>query len=125
MEQAEDNGVPVQVQQPNENDPQPAYQPAPAQDHQNENTPPSHILPAPQDVQPVPQIENGEALIIPTKNDIDAFVSQKMCNQIWNLEYIDLAHLLYKNCVSIDKPKQVIGFDEHGDILVDAASTRR
>ena len=48
-----------------------------------------------------------------------------MCNQIWNLEYIDLAHLLYKNCVSIDKPKQVTGFDEHGDILVDAASTRR
>jgi hypothetical protein len=43
----------------------------------------------------VPQIENGEALIIPTKSDIDVFVSQKMSNQIWNLEYIDLAHLLY------------------------------
>jgi hypothetical protein len=25
----------------------------------------------------VPQIENGEALIIPTKSDIDVFVSQK------------------------------------------------
>jgi len=55
----------------------------------------------------VPQIENGEALIIPSKSDIDVFVSQKMCNQIWNLEYIDLAHLLYKNVVSnIDKPKK-------------------
>jgi hypothetical protein len=31
----------------------------------------------------LPQIENGEALIIPTKSDIDVFVSQKMCNQIW------------------------------------------
>jgi hypothetical protein len=41
-----------------------------------------------------------------------------MCNQIWNLEYIDLAHLLYKNVVSnIDKPKKVLGFDEDGDIL--------
>ena len=30
-----------------------------------------------------------------------------MCNQIWNLEYIDLAHLLYKNVVSnIDKPNK-------------------
>ena len=137
LEQAEDHGVPVQFQQPNDNDPQPAYQPAPAQnpqpayqpapaqDHHNENTPPPHIFHAPQVVQPMPQTENGEALIIPTKIDIDVFVSQKMCNQIWNLEYIDLAHLLYKNCVSIDKPKQVIGFDEHGDILVDAASTRR
>jgi DNA-dependent RNA polymerase auxiliary subunit epsilon len=38
----------------------------------------------------VPQIENGEALIIPTKSDIDVFVSQKMSNQTWNLEYIDL-----------------------------------
>jgi hypothetical protein len=27
----------------------------------------------------VPQIENGEALIIPTKSDIDVFVSQTMC----------------------------------------------
>jgi hypothetical protein len=132
LEQAEDHGVPVQVQQPNDNDPQPAYQsdpaqnpkpayqPAPAQDHHNENAPPPHILPAPQVVQPVPQIENGEALIIPTKSDIDVFVSQKMCNQIWNLEYIDLAHLLYKNGVSnIDKPKKVLGFDEDGDILVE------
>ena len=68
----------------------------------------------------MPQIENGEALIIPSKNDIDVFVSQKMCNQIWNLEYIDLAHLLYKNVVSnIDKPKKVLGFDEDGDILVE------
>jgi hypothetical protein len=82
LEQAEDHGVSVQVQQPNDNDPQPAYQPAPAQDHHNENDPPPHILPAPQVVQPVPQIENGEALIIPTKSDIDVFVSQKMCNQI-------------------------------------------
>jgi hypothetical protein len=61
-----------------------------------------------------------EALIIPTKNDIDVFVSQKMCNQIWNLEYIDLAHLLYANFVSnIDKPEKVLGFDEDGDILVE------
>jgi hypothetical protein len=68
----------------------------------------------------VPQIENGEALIIPTKSDIDVFVSQKMSNQIWNLEYIDLAHLLYKNFVSnIDKPKKVLGFDEDGDILIE------
>jgi hypothetical protein len=43
-----------------------------------------------------------------------------MCNQIWNLEYIDLAHLHYKNCVSnIDKPKEVLGFDEDGDTLVE------
>ena len=118
LEQAEDHGVPVQIQQPNDNDPQTAYQPAPAQNHQpayqpapaqnrqpayqpafaqdhhNEKAPPPHILLAPQVVQPVPQIENGEALIIPTKSDIDVFVSQKMSNQIWNLEYIDLAHLL-------------------------------
>ena len=68
----------------------------------------------------MPQIENGEALIIPTKSDIDVFESQKMRNQIWNLEYIDLAHLLYKNCVSnIDKPKKVLGFDEDGDILIE------
>ena len=107
LEQAEDHGVPVQVQQPNDNDPQPAYQPAPAQDHHNENAHPPHMLPPPQVVQPVPQIENGEALIIPTKSDIDVFVSQKMSNQIWNLEYIDLAHLHYKNVVSnIDKPKK-------------------
>jgi len=120
LEQAEDHAVPVQIHQPDDNDPQPAYQPAPAQDHHNENAPPPHILPAPQVVQPVPQIENGEALIIPTKSDIDVFVSQKMCNQIWNLEYIDLAHLLYKNFVSnIDKPKKVLGFDEDGDILVE------
>ena len=33
--------------------------------------------PAPQVIQPVPQIENGEALIIPSKSDIDVFVSQK------------------------------------------------
>jgi hypothetical protein len=67
----------------------------------------------------VPEIENGEALIIPTKSDIDVFVSQKMCSQIWNLEYIDLAHLPYKKIVSnIDKLKKVLGFDEHGDILV-------
>ena len=80
-----------------------------------------HIYhPAPQVVQPVPQIENGEALIIPAKSDIDVFASQKMCNQIWNLEYIDLAHLHYKNCVSnIDKPKEVLGFDEDGDTLVE------
>jgi hypothetical protein len=33
--------------------------------------------------------------------------------------YIDLAHLLYKKCVSnIDKPKKVFGFDEDGDISV-------
>jgi hypothetical protein len=39
---------------------------------------------------------------------------------MWNLEYIDLAHLLYKNVVSnIDKPKKVLGFDEDVDILVD------
>jgi hypothetical protein len=38
-----------------------------------------------------------------------------MCIQIWNLEYIDLAHLLYKNVVSnIDKPKSVLG-----DIIVE------
>ena len=68
----------------------------------------------------MPQIENGEALIIPTKSDIDVFVSQKMSNQIWNLEYIDLTHLLYKNFVSnIDKPKKVLGFDEDGDILIE------
>ena len=132
LEQAEDHGVPVQVQQPNDNYTQPAYQPAPAQnpqpiyqpapvkDHHNENAPPPHILPAPQVVQPVPQIENGEALIIPTKSDIDVFESQKMSNQIWNLEYIDLAHLLYKSFVSnIDKPKKVLGFDENGDILIE------
>jgi predicted nucleotidyltransferase len=129
LEQAEDHGVPVQVQQPNDNDPQPAYQsapaqppyqPAPAQDHHNENAPPPHILTAPQVVQPVPQIENGEALLIPTKSDIDVFVSPNMCNQIWNLEYIDLAHLLFKNVVSnIDKPKKVLGFDEDGDILIE------
>ena len=120
LEQAEDHGVPVEVQQPNDNDPQPAYQPAPAQDHHNENAPPPHTLPASQVVQPVPQSENGEALIIPTKSDIDVFVSQKMSNQIWNLEYIDLAHLLYKNVVSnIDKPKKVLGFDEDGDILIE------
>ena len=113
LEQAEDHGVPVQVQQPNDNDPQPAYQPAPAQnpqpayqpapaqEHHNENAPPPHILLAPQVVQPVPQIENGEALIIPANSDIDVFVSQKMSNQIWNLEYIDLAHLLYKNLLEI------------------------
>jgi hypothetical protein len=51
----------------------------------------SGVPPDPQVVQPVPQIENGEALIMPTKSDIDVFVSQKMSNQIWNLEYIDLA----------------------------------
>jgi DNA-dependent RNA polymerase auxiliary subunit epsilon len=80
----------------------------------------SHILLAPQVVQPVPQIENGEALIIPTKSDIDVFVSQKMSNQIWNLEYIDLTHLLYNNFVSnIDKPKKVLGFGEDGDIIFD------
>jgi hypothetical protein len=56
---------------------QPAYQPAPAQDHHNENAPPPHILPAPQVVQPVPQIENDEALIIPTKSDIDVFFITK------------------------------------------------
>jgi hypothetical protein len=28
----------------------------------------------------VPQIENGEALIILTKSDIDVFVLHKMCN---------------------------------------------
>ena len=68
-----------------------------------------HILLAPQVVQQVPQIENGEALIIPTKSDIDVFVSQKMSNQIWNLEYIELAHLLYKYFVSnIDKPKKYL-----------------
>jgi hypothetical protein len=68
----------------------------------------------------VPQIENGEALIIPTKSDIDVFESQKMSNQIWNLEYIDLAHLLDKSFVSnIDKPKKVLGFDENGDILIE------
>jgi hypothetical protein len=68
----------------------------------------------------VPQIENGEALIIPTKIDIVVFVSQKMSNQIWNLEYIDLAHLLYTKIVSnIDKPKKVLGFDEDGDILIE------
>ena len=73
------------------------------------------IFPAPQNVNP-----NGEVLLIPTKSDIDVFVSQKMSNQIWNLEYIDLAHLLYKNFVSnIDKPKKVLGFDEDGDILVE------
>jgi hypothetical protein len=132
LEQAEDHGIPVQVQQPNDNDsqpayqpvpaqnPQPAYQPAPAQDHHNENAPPPHILPAPQVVQPVPQIENGEALIIPTKIDIVVFVSQKISNQIWNLEYIDLAHLLYTKIVSnIDKPRKVLGFDEDGDILIE------
>jgi hypothetical protein len=156
LEQAEDHGVPVQVQQPNDNytqpayqpapahnpqpayqpatahnpqpayqpapahNPQPAYQPAPVKDHHNENAPPPHILPAPQVLQPVPQIENGEALIIPTKSDIDVFESQKMSNQIWNLEYIDLAHLLYKSFVSnIDKPKKVLGFDENGDILIE------
>ena len=131
LEQAEDHVVPVQVQQPNDNDPQPtyqpapaqnpqpAYQPAPAQDHHNENAPPPHTLPAPQVVQPVPQIKNGEALIILTKSDIDVFVS-KMCNQIWNLEYIDLTHLLYKHFVSnIDKPIKVLGFDEDGDILIE------
>ena len=114
LEQAEYHGVPVQVQQPNANDPHPAYQPAPAQnpqpnyqpapaqnpqpdyqpapaqnpqpayppaqDHHNENAPPPHILPAPQVVQPVPQIENGEALIILTKSDIDVFALHKMCN---------------------------------------------
>ena len=99
LEQAEDHGVPVQVQQPNDNDPQPAY--PPAQDHHNEYAPPPHMLPVPQVVQPVPQIENGEALIIHTNSDIDVFVSQKMCNQIWNLEYIDLAHLHYKNVLVI------------------------
>jgi hypothetical protein len=31
LEQAEDHGVHVQVQKPNDNDPQPSYQPAPAQ----------------------------------------------------------------------------------------------
>ena len=68
----------------------------------------------------MPQIENGEALIIPTKSDIDVFVSQKMSIQIWNLEYIDLAHLLYKKFISnIDKPKKVLGFDENGDILIE------
>ena len=65
-------------------DPQSAYQPA--KEHHNENAPPPIIRPTPQVVQPVPQIENGEALIIPTKSDIDDFASQQMCNQIWNLE---------------------------------------
>ena len=111
LEQAEDHGVTVQVQQPNDNDPQPAYQPAPAQEHHNENAHPPPMLLAPQVVQPMPQIENDEALIIPTKSDIDVFVLQKMSNQIWNLEYIDLAHLLYKNVVSnIDKPKKSTWF---------------
>ena len=98
LEPAEYHGVPVQVQQPNDNytqpayqpapahnpqpayqpatahnpqpayqpapahNPQPAYQPAPVKDHHNENAPPPHILPVPQVVQPVPQIENGEAI---------------------------------------------------------------
>jgi hypothetical protein len=68
----------IKIQQPDDNDPQPAYQPAPVQDHHNENAPPPHILLAPQVVQQVPQIENGEALFIPTKSDIDVFVSQTM-----------------------------------------------
>jgi hypothetical protein len=43
-----------------------------------------------------------------------------MSNQIWNLENIYLAHLLYKNFVSkIDKLKKVLGFDEDGDILIE------
>ena len=79
LEQAEDNVVPVEVHQPDDNYPQPAYQPAPAQypqpayqsapaqDHHNENAPPPHILPTPQVVQAVPQIQNGESLIIPTE----------------------------------------------------------
>ena len=66
LEQAEDHGVPVQVQHPNDNDPQPAYQsapaqnpqpayqPAPAQEHHNENAHSPHIFLAPQVVQPVP-----------------------------------------------------------------------
>jgi hypothetical protein len=132
LEQAEEHGVPLQVQQPNDNDPQPAYRLLLLR---TPNLPISLLLlrtitmklllhhiyhPAPQVVQPVPQIENGEALIIPAKSDIDVFASQKMCNQIWNLEYIDLAHLHYKNCVSnIDKPKEVLGFDEDGDTLVE------
>jgi predicted TIM-barrel fold metal-dependent hydrolase len=43
LEQAEDHGVPVQVHQPDDNDPQPAYQPAPAQDHHNENASPPYM----------------------------------------------------------------------------------
>ena len=42
-------------------------------------------------------VQNGEILVIPTSNDVDVFVPQKIINQIWNLEYVDLAQLLYKN----------------------------
>ncbi|CAC5407839.1 unnamed protein product [Mytilus coruscus] len=65
-------------------------------------------------------VQNGEILVIPTSNDVDVFVPQKIINQIWNLEYVDLAQLLYKNFVSnIDQPKKVLGFDEDGDILIE------
>ena len=74
----------------------------------------------------MPQIENGEALIIPTKSDIDVFVSQKMSNQTWNLEYFDLAHLLNKNVVSnIDKPKKYLVLMKMVISQLNAASTRR
>ncbi|XP_063420517.1 uncharacterized protein LOC134705727 [Mytilus trossulus] len=52
-------------------------------------------------------VENGENLVIPTSNDDDVFLPQKNINQIWNLEYVDLAQLLYKNFDSNnDQPKK-------------------
>lgn len=56
-------------------------------------------------------VQNGEILVIPTGNDVDVFVPQNIINQIWNLEYVDLAQLLYKNFVSnIDQPKKSARF---------------
>ena len=101
LEQAEDHGVPVQVQQPKDNDPQPAYQLLLLRTIRMKMLLHHVYFLYPKLYNRCHRLKMVRLL----KSDIDVFVSYKMCNQILNLEYIDLAHLLYKNCVSnIEKP---------------------
>ena len=58
-------------------------------------------------------------MIIQIQSECDVYISQNLKEHIWNREYIDLALLLYQNCISqVDKPQNIVGYDNDSGSLV-------
>jgi hypothetical protein len=62
---------------------------------------------------------NDNPNLIASHSECDVYISPNLTVKIWNREYIDLALLLYQNCISqVETPQNVVGYDNESGSLV-------
>ena len=62
---------------------------------------------------------NDNPNLIANHSEFDVYISPNLTEKIWNREYIDLALLLYQNCISqVETPQNVVGYDSESGSLV-------